>query len=134
MPGQGRLEKRPYTAEEHTAMEEGAITLGLSLDQAWQCLGENTYDVYLNSGAYWQNMPSQVWAYTIGGYQVIKKWLSYRERDLLGRPLSSDDVRHVRDMARRISALLLLGPALDRNYAEVKALAYAWSTVESPIP
>jgi hypothetical protein len=23
--------------------------------------------------------------YTIGGYQVIKKWLSYRERALLGR-------------------------------------------------
>jgi len=26
-----------------------------------------------------------VWTYTIGSYQVIKKWLSYREKPLLGR-------------------------------------------------
>jgi hypothetical protein len=31
-------------------------------------------------------VPSRVWAYTLGGYQVIKKWLSYREHDVLGAP------------------------------------------------
>ena len=29
-------------------------------------------------------MPANVWEYYIGGYQVIKKWLSYREQELLG--------------------------------------------------
>jgi hypothetical protein len=29
-------------------------------------------------------VPANVWRYTIGGYQVVKKWLSYRERALLG--------------------------------------------------
>ena len=24
-------------------------------------------------------VPAAVWEYTIGGYQVLKKWLSYRE-------------------------------------------------------
>jgi hypothetical protein len=34
-----------------------------------------THDVYLNESACWQNIPAPVWDYTIGGYQVIKKWL-----------------------------------------------------------
>jgi hypothetical protein len=57
---------------------------------------------------------------------VIKKWLSYREKELLGRGLSMDEARYVTEMARRIAALLLLGPALDANYEAVKAATYAW--------
>ena len=33
-----------------------------------------------------------MWDYTIGGYQVVKKWLSYREKPLLGRSLTPDEV------------------------------------------
>jgi hypothetical protein len=29
--------------------------------------------------------------YTLGGYQVIKKWLSYRERAVLRRALKPDE-------------------------------------------
>jgi hypothetical protein len=36
---------------------------------------------------------TRVWDYTIGGYQVIKKWLSYREHKLLVRPLTTDEAR-----------------------------------------
>jgi hypothetical protein len=28
-------------------------------------------------------VPEPVWNYTLGGYQVLKKWLSYRESALL---------------------------------------------------
>jgi hypothetical protein len=44
--------------------------------------------------------PARVWDYTIGGYQVIKKWLSYREHDLLGRPLTTEEAREVMNIAR----------------------------------
>ena len=67
-----------------------------------------------------------MWGYTIGGYQVIKKWLSYRERPLLGRDLTVTEARYVTEMARRIAAILLLEPALDANYEAVKADTYAW--------
>ena len=50
---------------------------------------------------------------TIGGYQVMKKWLSYREAPLLGRDLRNEEAREVQAMARRIAAILLLEPALD---------------------
>ncbi len=75
---------------------------------------------YLNDVAYGRNMPLRVWEYAIGGYQVIKKWLSYREHKLLGRPLTTDEVRDVANIARRIAAILLLEPELDANYAAVK--------------
>jgi len=86
-------------------------------------LNGNAYDVYLNDAACWQNIPAAVWDYTIGGYQVIKKWLSYREHELFGRALTSDEAREVTHMARRIAALVALQPALDANYEAAKDAA-----------
>ena len=56
----------------------------------------------------------------------MKKWLSYREEKRLGRPLTKEEVRHVQEMARRIAAILLRGPALDANYQNVKAHTFPW--------
>lgn len=126
MPGRGRLFERPYSPDERKALLEGAKALGLSEMQLFACLGEKTTDVYLNGTAYWSNVPARVWDYTIGGYQVIKKWLSYREQPLLGRPLTIDEVRYVQEMARRIAAILLLEPALDANYESVKQHTFPW--------
>jgi hypothetical protein len=87
---------------------------------------ENAYDIYLNDVAFWKNVPVGVWDYTIGGYQVMKKWLSYREKTLLGRGLTLEEVQEVTSMARRIAALLMLQPALDANYAAVKSATHQW--------
>ena len=139
MPGAGKLVKRPYSPEELTATHTGQETRscptrnGERLGQeARSCptgdlpYGDSTLDVYLNDIAYWRNVPERVWEYRIGGYQVMKKWLSYREEKLLGRSLTMDEAREVTNMARRIAAILLLEPALDDNYARVKAAAYSW--------
>jgi hypothetical protein len=88
--------------------------------------GPDGYDVYLNERAYWARVPARVWNYTIGGYQVIKKWLSYRERALLGRDLTVEEAKYVRDMVRRIAALVALEPELDENYRTVKSATYCW--------
>ena len=124
MPGKGRAVERPYSPDELAAQEQGAEALGLTPGQALDLLGHTTLDVYLNDRAFWRNVPKNVWTYTIGGYQVIKKWLSYRERPLLGRDLTSDEARYVSEVARRIAAILLLGPALDGNYQAVKGKTY----------
>lgn len=87
---------------------------------------QKVVDVYLNGVAYWKNIPEPVWEFTLGGYQVMKKWLSYRERALLGRDLSIDEAKYLTEMARRIAAILALAPALDDNYCAVKANTYAW--------
>lgn len=128
MPGRGKLVEREYTPEELAAIQSSAAPLGLALEAALAQLGQRTCDVYLNDLAYWRNVPVGVWEYVIGGYQVMKKWLSYREWSLLGRPLSRAEVREVQAMARRIAAILLLQPALDANYTAVKSAAYSWPT------
>ena len=92
MPGQGRLVERPFTADERAARS---------------VLGETTFDVHLNDRAYWADVPAAVWSYRLGGYQVLKKWLSYREHPVLGRPLHPGEVQHFTDTARRIAAILM---------------------------
>ena len=64
MPGQGKLTEHP-----------------------------DTVDVWLNDRAYWRNIPHAVWQYRLGGYQVLKKWLSYREHKVLGRALSLEEAQ-----------------------------------------
>ena len=88
-----------------------------------------TIDVYLNATAYWKNVPLPVWNFTIGGYQVMKKWLSYREEKLLGRVLTLDELDYVTAMARRLAALVLLQAKLDENYRAVTTKDYAWPRV-----
>jgi len=131
MPGRGRTVERPCTDAELAAFREGLADLGLTCDQLTACLGGACYDVYLNDRAYWRCVPARAWKYTIGGYQVMKKWLSYRERPLLGRDLKPDEARYVTEMTRRIAAIMLLEPALDANYERVKAETYPWPAKEA---
>jgi hypothetical protein len=126
MPGKGKVDQRAYTPDELSAMRSSASALDLTEAQVVACLGATTCNVYLNDTACWRSVPASVWDYTIGGYQVIKKWLSYREQALLGRALSADEAREVTHIARRIAAILLLYPALDANYLAIKQTAISW--------
>ena len=97
MPGQGRVFVRDYTAYERAVLGDASSTLG-----------ETTFDVYLNERAYWRNIPGAVWSFQLGGYQVLKKWLSYRERKVLGRSLRPEEVQVFADIVRRIAAIIQL--------------------------
>ena len=96
MPGQGRVVERAFTPEERAAMGD-----------ALPALGDTTADVHLNGDAFWRNVPAAVWTYRLGGYQVLKKWLSYRERSVLGRALQAEEVQHFTDTSRRIAAIAI---------------------------
>jgi hypothetical protein len=108
MPGRGRSETRPATAQE---------TAG-----GWT--HSQTLDIYLNDQAYWKNLPEAVWGFTIGGYQVIKKWLSYREQRVLGRAMTMAEIMEVTATARRLAALVLLQAQLDANYQAAAATTW----------
>ena len=97
MPGQGKVVERGYTADEQAA-----------LGDASSMLDETTFDIYLNDRAYWRNVPAAAWNYQLGGYQVLKKWLSYRENKILGRPLLPEEIQHFTDTVRRIGAIIQL--------------------------
>ncbi len=109
MPGKGKYQLREQKSE--------------SLKKAF---GSQTMDVYLNDRAYWSNVPKCVWNYHIGGYQVIKKWLSYREKRMLDRVLKIEEAEYVTEMARRLAALILIQKELDENYEAVKSDTWTW--------
>lgn len=104
MPGRGKTDLRPYGATEAAAQEQAAL------------LGAQTRDVWMNSASFWKNIPEAVWETHIGGYQVLKKWLSYRDHSIIGRPLTQEEVAHIQATARRLAAILLMGPDLDASY------------------
>ena len=96
MPGRGRAEERTFAPDERAAIGDALLALG-----------DTTFNIHLNGEAFWRNVPASVWNYRLGGYQVLKKWLSYREHAILQRPLRPEEVQHFTDTARRIGAILM---------------------------
>jgi len=123
MPGTGRTIDRNYSPREVVAFGAGSADLGLTREKVIELLGDRTLDVYLNANVFWSNVPLRVWEYRLGGYQVVKKWLSYREQAILGRPLRPEEIHEVTNMVRRIAAILLLTPILDVGYASAREVA-----------
>jgi hypothetical protein len=114
MPGRGRAESRKLAPEWRKKNH-------------WpEAFGDESLDIHLNDVAYWADIPKPVWEFTVGGYQVIKKWLSYREKAILGRGLHSEEAESITEMARRIAAIILLQTDLDANYQTVKADVWPW--------
>ena len=46
--------------------------------------------VEINDDQYFSEVPPEIWEFTVGGYQVLEKWL----KDRKGRVLSNDDIQH----------------------------------------
>jgi hypothetical protein len=106
MPRRGRVEARPWSGPERAAFTNNDVAL----------LGTEVVDVYLNDRVSWHAVPQAAWDFKVGGFQVLRKWLSYRDKAVLGRDMSVSEVRQFTDICRRVTQLVLLGPALDTNY------------------
>ena len=78
-------------------------------------------NIWLNEEACWGQVPAAVWATTLGGYPVLKKWLSYRAAPVLARDLLLPEVQEFTRLVRRLAALRALAPALDNSYAASQA-------------
>ena len=126
MPGDGDVTEREWTEAEQAALLDLAERHGVDLDQLSELIGTRAVDVHINEQASWQGVPSKVWSYSLGGYQVLKKWLSYRDLEVLGRGLTGDEALHFAKMARRICEILCLGPLLDSAYAQTRKCAVPW--------
>ena len=124
-PGRGKTESRDWTDIEKDALRKGFAAKGIDEARGFVLLGR-AVDVYLNDTTFWRGVPEATWDYVIGGYLVIKKWLSYREEAILGRPLSKEEAREVTAMVRRLTALILLSDQMDANYIACRDTAYAW--------
>lgn len=78
---------------------------------------EESREVYvLSDSIELAGVSPRVWAFTLGGYPVLKNWVEYRK----DRALSLDDAEWLEGIVRRVSALLELGPELDGAYELAK--------------
>lgn len=119
MPSDGRAVARLRTTAESAPLSQEQIEL----------LGDDVIDVYLNESTYWSGVPRAAWMFKVGGFQVLRKWLSYRDAAVLARPLSVAEAREFTSIARRLTQLALLGPELDANYRVA-----AGAVVQDPLP
>lgn len=126
MPGRGLTKERAWHEDETSAISDGAEDLHLSCELIKTAWGTKTLDVYLSGEVIWSNVPRAVWNYAIGGYLVLKKWLSYRDKSVLGRDITKDEAREFTHIVRRLAALLILEQRLDANYLAVTASTYSW--------
>jgi len=76
---------------------------------------EKTRRVYINKTEYFEGVPSEVWNFHIGGYQVCEKWL----KDRKGRKLSVDDINHYQKIVIALKETI-------RLMAEIDALIPEW--------
>jgi hypothetical protein len=106
MAAAGHLERRKRTDEDNS---------GLTAEQS-ELLGNEVLDIFLNARVCWAGVPAAAWDYKIGGFPVLRKWLSYRDEKVLRRPLTTDEARSFVLMVRRLTELALLEPQLDENY------------------
>jgi len=132
MPGSGRLTLREsYDEGELEALSGAAEALGEDRSALIDRLGP-PIDVHLNPVAYLKGVPTAAWEFTVGGYQVLKKWLSYREQEVIGAPLRVAEARDATAIVRRLTALVVMQPTLDASYEVIRASAYAWPSPIHP--
>jgi len=126
-PGSGKFMIRDWTKAESDQLTRGFAAAKIDCMRGLELLGRPV-DVFLNESTCWRAVPEQVWEFYIGAYQVIKKWLSYREEPLLGRALTKEEAREVTGIVRRLAAIVLMTDELDANYIAVRDHTHVWQT------
>jgi predicted helicase len=69
----------------------------------------NSGRVYINADQYFDHVPTAVWNYHVGGYQVCQKWL----KDRKGRQLSYDDIKHYHGIVAALTETIELQAQID---------------------
>jgi hypothetical protein len=131
-PGKGLVKSRGYTVSEREAIQKGSSDIKIDESRVFELLGM-PLDIYLNETTCWRCVPSAVWDYYIGGYAVVKKWLSYREENLFGRALKKEEAREVTGMVRRLAAIVLMSDALNSSYAACRDDCIAWTEASDSV-
>jgi predicted helicase len=66
--------------------------------------------VYINKTQYFNGVPTEVWEFHVGGYQVCHKWL----KDRKGRTLSYEDIQHYQRIVAALAETITLMEKIDK--------------------
>ncbi len=70
--------------------------------------------IWINKTQYFENVPSAVWNFHIGGYQVCQKWL----KDRKGRELDFNAIKQYQQIIAALSATIALMAQIDESIDE----------------
>lgn len=70
--------------------------------------------VYISKNAYFDKIAPQVWAFRVGGYQVLERWIIARK----GRLLSYNDILHYQRVATALTETARMMAAIDQLLPE----------------
>lgn len=70
--------------------------------------------VWINKTQYFDGVPSEVWTFHVGGYQVCQKWL----KDRKSRQLTYDDLTHYQRIVAALAETIRLMAAIDETINE----------------
>jgi hypothetical protein len=70
--------------------------------------------VWINKTQYFDGVPSEVWEFHVGGYQVSDKWL----KDRKGRQLTYDDLTHYQNVIAALKRTMELMCSIDEAINE----------------
>ena len=109
------VEKVTYAANANVGQpsrlpEEGTQPSRLPQQEGKQDACPTFGRVYINPTQYFGGVPSQVWNFHIGGYQVCEKWL----KDRKGRTLTYDDIQHYQKIIVALSETIRLMAEIDK--------------------
>ncbi|BAZ85006.1 type ISP restriction/modification enzyme [Dolichospermum compactum] len=68
--------------------------------------------MYINKHSYFTDIPSHIWEFKIGGYQVLDKWL--KDRKNAKRELSTEEINQHQKIVIALTETLRLMQEIDR--------------------
>jgi predicted helicase len=71
--------------------------------------GSDIGRVWINREQYFEGVPSELWNFHVGGYQVLQKWL----KDRKGRKLTYDDLTHYQHIISALNETIRLMSEID---------------------
>ncbi len=79
-------------------------------DRRITCIEYRDNKIYINQDQYFDHISPDVWNYTIGGYQVLHKWISSRK----DRILDFSDIQHVQQVAELLKETISIQKEIDK--------------------
>jgi predicted helicase len=94
---------------EYQEPSSSIVVTGLASVMPTSPTEQNGGRVYINKTQYFSNVPPEVWAFHVGGYQVCHKWL----KDRKGRSLTFPDIQHYQRIVGALAETIVLMERID---------------------
>ena len=127
-PNMESLPMASLLAEENVNLTNLLGELDMENQDFIEVLGEHYVDLCLAPNVFIPRVPLSILSYSIGGQPVLQNWLSWRNKEQLGRQFNNDDRTELINLITNLCTQILIGPRLNDLYDSVlgNLRQYTW--------